>query len=695
MTETSIPINRIRNIGFIAHIDAGKTTVTERVLFITGRIHRVGEVDEGTTAMDWMPQERERGITITAAATTAFWRDHRVNIIDTPGHVDFTAEVERSLRVLDGGIVVLDAVAGVQSQSETVWRQADTYEVPRICFVNKMDRVGASYERTIESVRRRLGANPVALQLPIGEEAEFQGVIDLLGGVAMVYPDGGRRGNSSDVPEVMPVPTGYEEEYERYRQSMIEKIVETDESLLIRYLEGEDIDVDDLRQALRRATIERSLVPVLCGSATTSKGIHPLLDAIVDYLPSPQDIPAVQGVDPNTGEAQLRHPDEDGDFAALAFKVATDPYVGRLVFLRVYSGTENSGAQVYNVAKKARERLGRLILMHANRREELESIGAGNICAVVGLRETFTGDTICSGPRPVVLEPPHFPEPVVSVAIEPATRADQDRLSQALRKLADEDPTFLVRFDEETGQTVMSGMGELHLEVLVDRMRREFDVEANVGRPRVSYRETITQPVRVEGRFVRQTGGHGQYGHVWLEMEPLERGSGVVYEEKIVGGVIPRQFIPAVEKGVRQALDNGSIGGFPLVDVKVTLVDGSFHPVDSSEIAFSSAAMMAIREGVPKGQPVLLEPIVDMEVVCPGENLGEVLADLGTRRAQIRSIEGQGDVQVARALLPLGETFAYTTALRSITSGRASYSMEFKHYERVAEDVLRASGSLR
>ncbi len=695
MIETSIPISKIRNIGFIAHIDAGKTTVTERVLFVTGRIHRVGEVDEGTTAMDWMPQERERGITITAAATTAFWRDHRVNIIDTPGHVDFTAEVERSLRVLDGGVVVLDAVAGVQSQSETVWRQANTYEVPRICFVNKMDRVGASYERTIESVRRRLGANPVAVQLPIGEEAEFQGVIDLLGGVAMVYPDGGRRGSSADVPQVVPVPTDYEEEYERYRQSMIEKIVETDEALLIRYLEGEDIDAKDLRRALRRATIERSLVPVLCGSATTSKGIHPLLDAVIDYLPSPQDIPAIEAIEPNTGETQLRYPDEDGEFAALAFKVATDPFVGRLVFLRVYSGKEHSGRSVYNVTKKARERLGRLILMHANRREELESIGAGNICAVVGLKDTFTGDTICSGPHPVILEPPHFPEPVVSVAIEPATRVDQDRLGQALRKLSDEDPTFIVRYDDETGQTVMAGMGELHLEVLVDRMRREFDVEANVGRPRVSYRETITQPVRVEGRFVRQTGGHGQYGHVWLELEPLERGSGVIYEEKIVGGVIPRQFIPAVEKGVKQALDNGSIGGFPMVDIKVTLVDGSFHPVDSSEIAFNSAGMLAIREGVPRAKPVLLEPIVDLEVVCPGETLGDVLADLGTRRAQIRNIEGQGDVQVARAMLPLGETFAYTTALRSITSGRATYSMEFKHYEPVAENVLRTIGNLR
>ena len=691
--ENSFPIEKIRNIGFIAHIDAGKTTVTERALFITGRIHRVGEVDEGTTAMDWMPQERERGITITAAATTAYWRDHRVNIIDTPGHVDFTAEVERSLRVLDGGIVVLDAVAGVQSQSETVWRQADTYKVPRICFVNKMDRVGSNYERTIESVRRRLRANPVAVQLPIGEEDQFRGMVDLITGQAMVYANGhgqGNRNNGSEAPELVPVPSECEEDFQTYRQEMVEKIVETDEALLIRYLEGDVLSEDDLRQALRKATLARQLVPVLCGSAISNKGIHPLMDAVTDYLPSPGDVPPVEGMHPDTEEMELRSPDEDEPLAALAFKVATDPYVGRLVFLRVYSGQAHTGQTVFNVSKGHRERMGRLLQMHANHREELETVGAGNICAAVGLKDTFTGDTISVMSDPVILEPPQFPLPVVSVAIEPTTRADQDRLAQALRKLADEDPTFQVTFNEETGQTVMSGMGELHLEVLVDRMRREFAVEAHVGQPRVSYRETITQPVEIEGRFVRQTGGHGQFGHVWLQLEPLERGEGIIFENAIVGGTIPREYIPGVERGVRQALDNGPLAGYPLVDVKVTLTDGSYHQVDSSEMAFRSAGMLAIREGVPKGRPVLLEPIVDMEVVTPGEHLSEVLGDLGTRRAQIRNIEGQDDTQVVRALLPLGETFAYTTALRSITRGRAVFTMEFRHYEPVSENVLNA-----
>ena len=691
--ENSFPIEKIRNIGFIAHIDAGKTTVTERALFITGRIHRVGEVDEGTTAMDWMPQERERGITITAAATTAYWRDYRVNIIDTPGHVDFTAEVERSLRVLDGGIVVLDAVAGVQSQSETVWRQADTYKVPRICFVNKMDRVGSNYERTIESVRRRLRANPVAVQLPIGEEDQFRGMVDLITGQAMVYANGhgqGNRNNGSEAPELVPVPSECEEDFQTYRQEMVEKIVETDEALLIRYLEGDVLSEDDLRQALRKATLARQLVPVLCGSAISNKGIHPLMDAVTDYLPSPGDVPPVEGMHPDTEEMELRSPDEDEPLAALAFKVATDPYVGRLVFLRVYSGQAHTGQTVFNVSKGHRERMGRLLQMHANHREELETVGAGNICAAVGLKDTFTGDTISVMSDPVILEPPQFPLPVVSVAIEPTTRADQDRLAQALRKLADEDPTFQVTFNEETGQTVMSGMGELHLEVLVDRMRREFAVEAHVGQPRVSYRETITQPVEIEGRFVRQTGGHGQFGHVWLQLEPLERGEGIIFENAIVGGTIPREYIPGVERGVRQALDNGPLAGYPLVDVKVTLTDGSYHQVDSSEMAFRSAGMLAIREGVPKGRPVLLEPIVDMEVVTPGEHLSEVLGDLGTRRAQIRNIEGQDDTQVVRALLPLGETFAYTTALRSITRGRAVFTMEFRHYEPVSENVLNA-----
>ena len=690
--ENSFPIGKIRNIGFIAHIDAGKTTVTERVLFNTGRIHRLGEVDDGTTTMDWMPQERERGITITAAATTAYWQDYKVNIIDTPGHVDFTAEVERSLRVLDGGIVVLDAVAGVQSQSETVWRQADTYDVPRICFVNKMDRVGASYERTIESVRRRLKANPVAIQLPIGEESGFNGVVDLITGDAWIYPDGRSNGSSSSStdPEVVPCPPELEESFQQFRQAMIEKIVETDESLLIRYLEGEVIEENDLRAALRSATVDRSLVPVLCGSAVANKGIQPLLNAIVEYLPSPADVPPVEGTKPDTEEIVLRAPDENEPMSALAFKVATDPYVGRLVFLRIYSGKVKAGESVQNVTRGQRERMGRLLQMHANHREDLEEIGAGNICAAIGLKNTFTGDTIAITSNQVILEPPQFPQPVVSVAIEPTSRADQDKLSEALRKLSEEDPTFIVKFNDETGQTVMSGMGELHLEVLVDRMRREFEVSAEVGPPRVSYRETITQAIKVEGRFVRQTGGHGQFGHIWLELEPLDRGSGIVFSNDIKGGAIPREYIPAVEKGVRAALDNGPLAGFPLVDMAVRLVDGSYHDVDSSEMAFRSAGMLAIREGVPKGKPVLLEPIVDLEVTTPGEHLSEVIGDLGTRRAQIRNIEGQDDLQIVRAYVPLGQTFSYTTALRSITKGRATFSMEFKHYEPVNDDVLKS-----
>jgi elongation factor G len=640
--------------------------------------------------MDWMEQEQERGITITSAATTCIWKDIRINIIDTPGHVDFTAEVERSLRVLDGGVVVLDAVAGVQSQSETVWRQADTYSVPRICFVNKMDRVGASYERTIESVRRRLNANPVPIQLPMGEETDFYGMIDLIGGRATIYPVGRTNGGSPESYEEIPVPAEFEDDYQRYRQAMVEKIAETDEQLLIRYLEGEELGPDDLRDALRRATVKQTLVPVMCGSAISGKGVHPLLDAVLYYLPSPSDVPPVEGVNPRNDAVELRHPDEDGPMAALAFKVATDPYVGRLVFLRVYSGRVKTGASVQNVSRKGRERMGRLLLMHANHREEMEEVTAGNICAAVGLKNTFTGDTICLDRDQVILEPPKFPAPVVSVAIEPMTRADQDRLTDALRKLSDEDPTFVVRVNEETGQTIMSGMGELHLEVLVDRMRREFGVEAQVGRPRVSYRETLTRAYRSEARFVRQTGGHGQYGHVVLQLEPLERGEGIQFVNAIAGGVIPREYIPAVEKGVKDALDNGPLAGYPLVDVKVSLVDGSFHPVDSSELAFRSAGMMAIREGAGKAAPALLEPIADLEVVTPGQYLSEVIADLGTRRAQIRTIEGQDDLQTVRALIPLGETFSYTTALRSGTQGRASYTMEFRYYEPVPEGLLKS-----
>jgi elongation factor G len=687
--EATFPINQIRNIGFIAHIDAGKTTTTEQVLFVTGRIHRAGGVDQGNTAMDWMPQEKERGITITAAATTTYWNDCRINVIDTPGHVDFTAEVERSLRVLDGGIVVLDAVAGVQPQSETVWRQANTYKVPRICFVNKMDRVGASYERTIESIRRRLNGNPVAIQLPIGTEDRFGGMIDLITGKATLYPLGRVNEGMVDRPEEVDMPAEYEEQFDQYRQAMIEKIVETDEDLFIKYLEGEDIEPEELRNALKRATLDQKLVPVLCGSAMFAKGIHALLDAIVCYLPSPADVPPVEGINPNTDEVELRYPDENAPLSALAFKVATDPYVGRLVFLRVYSGTVKAGAVVNNVSKKGRERMGRLLRMHANSREELEEVTAGNICAAIGLKNTFTGDTIGTLDQPVILEPPKFPKPVVFVAIEPMTKADQDRLTEALRKLADEDPTFVVKVNDETGQTIMSGMGELHLEVLVDRMRREFGVGAQVGMPRVSYRETLTRARQVEGRFVRQTGGHGQFGHVVLDLEPLDRGEGIVFENNITRGAIPREYISAVEKGVRDALDNGPLAGYPLVDLKVSLVDGSYHDVDSSELAFRSAGMLAIREGTRKCAPVLLEPIADLEVVTPGEYLGDVIGDLGSRRARIQSIEGQDDLQSVRALLPLGETFSYTTVLRSLSQGRASFTMEFKYYEPVPEHIVK------
>ena len=689
--DNNFPIDKIRNIGFIAHIDAGKTTVTERTLYLTGRIRKVGGVDEGTTAMDWMPQEKERGITITSAATTTYWNDNRINIIDTPGHVDFTAEVERSLRVLDGGIIVLDAVAGVQPQSETVWRQADTYHVPRLAFVNKMDRVGASYDRAMETMRSRLKANPVPIQLPMGSEDKFQGIIDLMEGQAYTYTTPATIGSDSgcDHPEIGPVPDNYADEYEQYRQTMIEKIVETDENLMIRYLEGEEIEASDLKSALREATIQQQVVPVLCGTALRGKGIQPLLDAILEYLPSPLDVPPVEGTDPKTEEIELRYPDEEQPLSALAFKVMTDPFVGRVVFIRVYSGKVKAGQSVTNVSKGKRERMGRLLHMHANHREELEDVSAGNICAAVGLKDTFTGDSICTEEQPLILEPPQFPQPVISVAIEPATRADQDKLSDALRKLSDEDPTFLVNFNEETGQTVMSGMGELHLEILVDRLRREFNVDAQVGNPKVSYRETLTQPIRVEGRFVRQSGGHGQFGHVWLEIEPQEQGAGITFENKITGGAIPREYINPVESGVRQALDNGPLSGYPLVDLKITLVDGSFHPVDSSEMAFRNAGMLAIREGAPKGKPVLMEPIAEMEVVTPGEFLSDILGDFGTRRAQIRSIEAQDDLQTVKVTIPLGETFSYTTSLRSLSSGRANYTMQFKDYQPVPAGALK------
>ena len=675
-------MDRIRNIGFIAHIDAGKTTVTERVLFFTGRTYKVGSVDEGTAVMDWMPQERERGITITAAATAADWGDYQLNIIDTPGHVDFTAEVERSLRVLDGGVVIFDAVAGVQPQSETVWRQADRYNVPRIAFVNKMERVGADFDRTIEMIRVRLQARPVPVQIPIGEEGGFIGVVDLIEQQALLFP-----GDEPGPPQCGPIPEDLLDKVARYREHLVERAAEADDTLLEKYLDGQEITKDEMRAALRKGTLSNTLVPVLCGSALRHRGIQPLLDAVVAYLPSPADVQAVEGEEPRTNGRVTRAPDLNAPFAALAFKVAVDPYVGRLVYIRAYSGRMKSGSSIFNATKQVRERISRAVVMHANRREEVEYIEAGNIYGIVGLKNTFTGDTVCIESDQVVLEPPRFPQPVISVSVEPRSQGDQERLEDALRRLAEEDPTFQVRYDRETGQTLISGMGELHLDVLADRMKREFNVQANVGRPRVAYREAIQNAVRVEGRFVRQTGGHGQYGHVWLEIEPLPRGSGFVFENRIVGGTIPREYISPVQAGVREALDNGILSGYPVVDVKAALVDGSFHPVDSSEIAFKLAGSMAMKEGLRRAKSLLLEPFMGIEVVTPGEFLGDVLGDLNVRRARIQQIEGQGDTQVISAHIPLAETFGYTTTLRSLTQGRASQSIEFRQYEEVPESM--------
>ncbi len=679
-----VPIERYRNIGIIAHIDAGKTTTTERVLYYTGRTHRLGSVDEGTTVTDWMEQERERGITIVSAAVTTAWRDHIINIIDTPGHIDFTAEVQRSLRVLDGGVVVFDAVQGVEPQSETVWRQADRYDVPRICFVNKMDRVGASYERTIDMIRQRLGANPIAVQMPVGHEAEFRGVVDLIENQLIVWLD-----ETGAAPERSEVPPDLKAEVEARRERMIEQIAELDDDLTLKYLEGEEITPQELKAALRRAVIANRATPVFCGSALRNKGVQPLLDGIVDYLPSPKDIPPVRGVHPKTGE-EITRPAEDGaPLAALVFKIVTDPYVGRLAYFRVYSGKVRKGKTVYNSTKGQRERVGRLIRMYADRREDIEEVLAGDIAAILGMKDTFTGDTLCDESNPIILESITFPEPVISVAIEPKTAADQDRLSEALRRLAEEDPTFRVRYDEETGQTIISGMGELHLEVLVDRMMREFKVQANVGRPRVAYRESISRPVeRAEYRYVKQTGGRGQYGHVVLALEPTEPGTGIIFEDKITGGTIPKEYIPAVEKGVREAAESGVLAGYPVTDVKVTLYDGSYHEVDSSEMAFKMAGSMAFKEGVQKGKPVLLEPIMRVEVVVPEEFIGEVTGDLNARRATIEGIEPRpGGMQAIRALVPLAEMFGYATALRSMTQGRGVFTMEFDHYAEVAERV--------
>jgi len=676
------PLEKTRNIGIIAHIDAGKTTTTERILFYTKKIHRMGEVHEGAATMDWMPQEQERGITITSAATTCFWLDHRINIIDTPGHVDFTAEVERSLRVLDGGVVVFDAVAGVEPQSETVWRQANKYNVPRICFVNKMDRTGADFWRTVEMIRERLGAVAVPIQIPVGRESNFKGFIDLIDQQSVIFTDD--LGTKSEHTEV---PTSMEAEFAQHREFLIERVAETDEELTLKYLEGETITTEELIAALRRATIAGKLVPVLCGTALKNKGVQAMLDAVIAYLPSPLDIPSPTGIDPDTDEPVTREVSDTAPFSGLVFKIVSDPFVGRLSYVRVYSGTLSKGSAIENSTKGKSERIGRLLRMHANHREDIDEIRAGDICAAVGLRNTFTGDTLCEPQNPIILEAITFPQPVISIAIEPRTRADQDKMAIALNKLAEEDPTFQLHTDVESGQTIISGMGELHLEVIVDRMFREFKVEANVGRPQVAYRETISREAQAQGKHVRQTGGHGQYGDVWIRVAPNERGKGFEFINAIVGGVIPKEYIKPVENGIKETLDNGIIAGYPMIDVKVTLFDGSYHEVDSNEMAFKTAGSIAIKEATRKAAPILLEPIMLVEVTTSEEFYGDVIGDLNRRRGTILGMESRGLMYVVRSHVPLAEMFGYVNDLRSMTSGRANYSMEFAHYSPVPKNI--------
>jgi elongation factor G len=676
------PLEKTRNIGIIAHIDAGKTTTTERVLFYTKKIHRMGEVHEGAATMDWMPQEQERGITITSAATTCFWLDHRINIIDTPGHVDFTAEVERSLRVLDGGVVVFDAVAGVEPQSETVWRQANKYNVPRICFVNKMDRVGADFWRTVEMIRERLGAVPVPIQIPVGQESSFKGFIDLIEQQAIIFTD-----DLGTTSEHTQVPTSMEAEVAQHREFLIERVAETDEELTLKYLEGEEITKEELVAALRRATIAGTLVPVLCGSALKNKGVQAMLDAVIIYLPSPLDIPPLTGIDPDANEVATREVSDDAPFSALVFKIVSDPFVGRLAYLRVYSGTLSKGAAVENSTKDKTERVGRLLRMHANHREDIDEIRAGDICAAVGLRNTFTGDTLCDAQAPIILEAITFPQPVIEIAIEPRTRVDQDKMAIALNKLAEEDPTFQLRTDTETGQTIIRGMGELHLEVIVDRLFREFKVEANVGRPQVAYRETITREAQAQGKHVRQTGGHGQYGDVWIRVAPNERGKGFEFVNAIVGGTVPKEYIRPVENGIRETLENGIVAGYPMIDVKATLYDGSYHEVDSSEMAFKTAGSLAIKEAARKASPILLEPVMLVEITTSEEFYGDVIGDLNRRRGSILGMDNRGSMVVVRGHVPLAEMFGYVNDLRSMTSGRANFSMEFAHYDPVPKGI--------
>jgi elongation factor G len=687
--ERQYSLEQTRNIGIMAHIDAGKTTTTERVLYYTGRSYKIGEVHEGTATMDWMVQEQERGITITSAATTCFWRDSRINIIDTPGHVDFTVEVERSLRVLDGAVAILDAVSGVEPQTETVWRQADKYRVPRIVYVNKMDRVGADYYRCLDMVRSRLGAHSVAIQIPVGSEDKFVGLVDLIEMKAYLWSDDETLGKEF---QTVDIPADLVDQAREYREKMIEGLAEVDDHLMEQYVAGHEITTEQIRSAVRKGTIAMKLFPVLCGASFKNKGVQALLDAVVDLLPSPLDIPPVQGINPQTRAIEERKASDDEPFAALAFKIMNDQHVGQLVFLRVYSGTLEAGSPVYNSTKDRKERVGRLLRMHANKKEEIEAIAAGDIVAAIGLKFATTGDTLCDPDKPVVLESMTFPEPVIAVAIEPKTRADEEKLGVALSRLALEDPTFRVTTEEETSQTLIHGMGELHLEIIVDRLLREFRVEANVGKPQVAYRETIRRPAEAQGRFVRQTGGRGQYGDVYIEVEPNEPGGGFVFENKIVGGSVPREYVPAVEKGVREALQTGVLAGYPMVDIKVRLTDGSYHEVDSSEMAFKIAGSIGFKEAVRRGKPALLEPVMNVEVVTPEEYMGAIVGDLNSRRGRIVSMEARGSSQVIRASVPLGQMFGYATEMRSMTQGRATYTMQFARYEEVpsavAEEIM-------
>ena len=685
MVARKFPLEQTRNIGIMAHIDAGKTTTTERILFYTGRVHKMGEVHDGAATMDWMVQEQERGITITSAATTCQWKGHRVNIIDTPGHVDFTVEVERSLRVLDGAVAVFCAKGGVEPQSETVWRQADKYQVPRIAYVNKMDIMGADFYRVVDMMKSRLGANAVPLQLPIGFEDSYRGLIDLIDMKALVYEDDlGKVSETADIPEDL------RDQADFYRQNLLDAVAESDDDLMMKYLEGEEFTKEEIMQAVRTATIACKMTPVVCGSSYRNKGVQPLLDAVVDYLPAPTDIPPIRGMNPETHEDEPRNADDSAPFSALAFKIMADPYVGKLTFFRVYSGKISSGSYIYNSTKGKKERIGRILQMHANHREDIEEVYTGDIAAAVGFKDTVTGDTLCEEKDAIILESMVFPEPVISVAIEPKTKVDQEKMGVAIQRLADEDPTFKMHTDQETGQSIISGMGELHLEIIVDRLLREFKVDCNVGRPQVAYRETIRKTVKSEGRFIRQSGGRGQYGHCWLELTPLEPGSGFVFENKVVGGAIPREYINPIEAGAKEAMESGAIAGYPMVDIKVTVYDGSFHDVDSSEMAFKIAGSMAFKAGVAKADPVLLEPYMKVEVVVPEDYMGDVIGDINSRRGRIEGMEARANAQAIRAFVPLADMFGYSTDLRSKTQGRGNYSMEFDHYEDVPRNISEA-----